>query len=64
VKKKILELKEDVPGDVVLEEVLFQPENVSKSVNDFSINLLEGIVFVIIVVFIGMGLKNAIIVST
>lgn len=64
VEKKIDELRKKLPEDILFDSVLFQPEDISKSVNDFIINLVQGIVFVIIVVFIGMGFKNAIIVST
>ncbi|MFP4457679.1 MAG: efflux RND transporter permease subunit [Clostridia bacterium] len=55
---------EDLPSGVTVDKVLDQPADVKKSVNDFAINLLQGVVFVIIVVFLGMGLRNAVIVST
>jgi len=64
VEKTLEKLKENLPEDVTLDKVLFQPEEVSKSTNDFIKNLLEGMIFVIIVVFSGMGLNNAIVVST
>jgi len=64
VEKKLDELKTDLPGDIIFDEVLYQPRDVSNSVNNFMVNLLEGILFVIIVVFVGMGFRNALIVST
>lgn len=64
VEKEIEELRKELPEDILFDSVLFQPEDVSKSVNDFITNLIQGVLFVIIVVFIGMGFKNAIIVST
>jgi len=64
VEQEIRRLKAQLPPDVEIEKVLFQPENIRKSVNNFIINLLEGVLFVILVVFIGMGLRNAVIVST
>jgi len=64
VEKQLDSLKSSLPSDISVDEVLFQPKNVSKSVNDFAISLIEGILFVVIVVFIGMGIRNAIIVST
>jgi len=63
VERKIDDLKENLPKDIIFEQVLFQPKDVSASVNNFIINLVQGIFFVIIVVFIGMGIRNAIIVS-
>lgn len=64
VEKTIEDVKKDLPEGLEFNNIYFQPDNVSKSVNDFIINLLEGILFVIIVVFVGMGIRNAIIVST
>lgn len=63
VEKRIDELKRDLPEDIQFDQVLYQPKDVEKAVNNFIINLIEGIIFVIAVVFIGMGLRNAIIVS-
>lgn len=63
VGKRIEVLKKDLPEGMLLERVLYQPEDVGKAVNDFSMNLLMGVVFVIIVVFLGMGFKNALTVS-
>jgi multidrug efflux pump subunit AcrB len=47
-----------------IEEVIYQPDDVSDSVNDFMFNLLIGIFLVIIVGFFGMGYRNAIVVAT
>ncbi|PAB58030.1 efflux RND transporter permease subunit, partial [Anaeromicrobium sediminis] len=63
VRKIIDEVKAQLPEDLVVEEVIYQPEDVSKSVNDFMINLVEGVVLVIVVVFLGMGMRNALVVS-
>jgi len=64
VEKTLQELEDNLPEDVTLDKVLFQPEDVSKSTSNFIRNLLEGMIFVIIVVFLGMSLNNAIVVST
>ncbi|KGG80435.1 hypothetical protein Y919_06360 [Caloranaerobacter azorensis H53214] len=64
VEKQIKEITKDFPDDVSVNQVLFQPKEVSKSVNNFILNLIEGMLFVIVVVFIGMGFRNAIVVST
>jgi multidrug efflux pump subunit AcrB len=63
VEKKIDELKRNLPDDIQFDQVLYQPKDVGKAVNNFIINLIEGIIFVIAVVFIGMGFRNAVIVS-
>jgi len=63
VRSTIDKVKKQLPNQLNFEEVIFQPTEVERSVNNFLRNLLMGIGLVIIVVFIGMGLRNAIIVS-
>ncbi|WP_432402776.1 efflux RND transporter permease subunit [Wukongibacter sp. M2B1] len=63
VRKALDEVKATLPKDLIVEEVIYQPDDVSKSVNDFMINLIEGVIFVVVVVFLGMGLRNAVVVS-
>ncbi len=63
VQKGLEALKTELPDDLDFEEVLFQPSIVGKSVDEFTTSLLQGIGLVILVVFIGMGFRNAIIVS-
>lgn len=53
----------DLGEDIEIDKIIFQPKDVKNSVNDFMINLLQAIVLVLIVVFIGMGYKNAFVVS-
>lgn len=64
INESIEKAKEALPDNVEVYNVTFQPQDVKKSINDFIFNLIEGIAFVIIVVLIGMGLRNALIVST
>ncbi len=64
VREAIDRVKAQLPEDLLIEEIVYQPEAVSKSVNDFMSNLLGGIILVIVVIFLGMGIRNAIVVST
>mgnify|MGYP000918988640 FL=1 len=64
VEKRIDAFRKELPEDLHFNKVLYQPDDVKDAVNDFILNLVEGIVFVIIVVFVGMGYRNAILVST
>lgn len=64
VRRTLDQLKLQFPSDLKIDEVLFQPEEVETSVNEFLMNLVQGIILVLIVVFLGMGIRNAIIVST
>ncbi|MBN2853366.1 MAG: efflux RND transporter permease subunit [Clostridia bacterium] len=52
-----------LPEGITLTELLFQPDEVDHSINNFMISLLLGVVLVILVVFLGMGFRNAIIIS-
>ncbi len=64
VRQTIKQLEKELPKDLVINEVLFQPEDVQESIRGFMMNLLQGMGLVILVVFIGMGIRNAVIVST
>ncbi len=63
VRKVIDDIRATLPAGIKFDEVLFQPEDVDIAVNEFIINLLVGIVLVILVVLIGMGFRNALVVS-
>lgn len=64
VRDEMNQMIETFPEGMKAETVIYQPDDIGKSINDFIINLLQGMLFVIAVVFVGMGLRNAIIVST
>lgn len=64
VRETLDTVKAGLPDNLVVEEVIYQPEDVATSTGDFMNNLLQGILFVVIVVFVGMGLRNAAVVST
>lgn len=64
VRKAIDEVKSKLPEDLTVNEVIYQPDAVSSSTNEFMLHLLIGIVLVVVVVFQGMGVRNALVVST
>lgn len=64
VRKTLDEVKRRFPPDLIVDEVTYQPTEVHNSVSSFMTNLLEGVVLVIIVVFLGMGFRNALVVSS
>ncbi len=63
VKREIDNLRKIYPEELIIDEVIFLPEDVANSVDSFIWNLLEGILFVVLVIFFGMGMRNALIVS-
>lgn len=64
VRLAIDHVKSQLPEDLIVDEVIYQPDDVSKSVNNFMMSLIQGIVLVVVVVFLGMGIRNALVVST
>lgn len=63
IQKEITDFKNQLPAEINLTELLFQPEEVDDSINNFMFSLLLGVILVILVVFMGMGFRNAIIIS-
>ena len=63
VKKKLEEIKKQLPKNLTIDEVTFQPGDVSDSVSFFMKNLKEGVILVIVTVLLGMGLRNSLVVS-
>ena len=63
VRGKIDEIKASMPEDILFHEAIFSPEGVSKSINSFMVSLLQSIALIILVVMIGVKLKNGLIIS-
>lgn len=64
VRKQIDEVKETLPEDLIFHEVMYAPEDISNNINGFIVNLLESIFLIVVVVMIGVGVRNALVIST
>ncbi len=64
VRKALEEVKAALPPDLTVHEIIYQPDTVSQSTNEFMFHLLLGILLVLLIVFWGLGLRNALVVST
>lgn len=64
VRKEIENLKQNLPDDLIFHEVMYAPEAISENINNFLINLLQSIFLIMIVVMIGVGIRNALVIST
>lgn len=64
IEEVLQEFREGMPENTALEKLLFQPDDIADKVNTFALNLLQGIMFVILVVFLGMGFRNSLVVSS
>ncbi len=51
------------PSDLVVSEVINQPSDIRVAVNQLMLNLFGAIAIVVFVVFLGMGLRNALVVA-
>jgi len=63
IDEAILKTKNSIPDEISIDKITFQPNDVKLALNDFILNLFEGVLFVVVIVLIGMGLRNALIVS-
>lgn len=63
VRKALEAFKHELPSDIHINEIVYQPDEVAKSVNGFIKNLLGGVIIVILVVMMEMGLRSAAAVS-
>lgn len=64
VRKAIDKIEAELPPDLVVNEVVYQPDAVSESTNEFMLHLIIGIVLVLGAVFLAMGMRNALVVSS
>ncbi|MEN6348114.1 MAG: efflux RND transporter permease subunit [Syntrophomonas sp.] len=63
VRETLESLKKSLPPDLELSETVFQPDEVDNSIKNFTGHLIAGIILVVGVVLLGMGLKNALVIS-
>ncbi len=63
IEKKIQEIQGGLPIGLDIETMFFQPIYVSKSINDFVVNLGQAFFFVVVVMFLFAGLRMALIVG-
>jgi len=64
VRQALEEVKANLPPDLKVQEIIYQPDTVSDTTNEFMFHLLLGILLVLLIVFWGLGLRNSLVVST
>lgn len=62
IKGVISKYEEEIDEDVTITSVIFSPEHVKNQVNQVMINLLQCIGIVMLVVLIGLGVRNSIVI--
>lgn len=58
----ILHFRENLPQDMGLEVVFDQPRKVRDRINNFLMNLLQGIILVGLVIFVSLGIRSSLVV--
>lgn len=62
-RQRVEKFSEKLPEDIQIDKVIYLPDDVSKSINDFVVNLIESVVIVLVVIMIGMSIRNGSIVA-
>ena len=60
----IADYQQELPIGVDINTIAFQPEEVEKSINNFVTNLLESVAIVVVILWLFMGFKSALIVGS
>ena len=53
-----------LPENLDFHEVMYAPEAISENINGFILNLIESVLLIMVVVLIGVGIRNALVIST
>lgn len=64
VRSEINKIKKQLPEHLDFHEVMYAPEAISENINGFILNLIESILLIMVVVLIGVGIRNALVIST
>lgn len=63
VRAELETIKTQLPEDLIYHEVMYSPEDVNDNIRNFMINMAESVILIVIVVMIGVQLRNGIIIS-
>ncbi|GAM68284.1 acriflavin resistance protein [Vibrio sp. JCM 19236] len=63
-RQTIDDFEQTLPLGVDIQDIAFQPDEVTKSINNFVSNLLESVLIVVAVLWVFMGMKSALIVGS
>lgn len=63
-RQELEELKQELPVELIFHEVMYAPEDIEENINNFLVNLFESILLIMVVVFIGVRMRNALVIST
>ncbi|MBS2212286.1 efflux RND transporter permease subunit [Carboxylicivirga mesophila] len=64
VEKRLAELQEKLPVGIECHKVFYQHNNVSESIDDFMVNLIESVIIVIVVLLLAMGMRAGLLIAS
>lgn len=64
VDAKLAELKPEIPIGIEIHKIYNQPSRVQSSINDFTINLIESVAIVIVVLLLAMGFRAGLLIAS
>ena len=64
IEGRLREMEADLPVGMEFSYAAFQPRYVTEAINDFMVNLLEGVAAVVIVMLLFLGLRTGLVVGT
>ncbi|WP_439185480.1 efflux RND transporter permease subunit [Carboxylicivirga taeanensis] len=64
IEKRLAELQQDLPIGIECHKIFYQHNNVSKSIDDFMVNLVESVIIVIVVLLLAMGMRAGLLIAS
>lgn len=62
-RKELDRVKGEMPQDLIFHEVMYAPQDIENNINDFILNLAESIALIVLVVMLGVRMRNALVIS-
>ena len=62
-RRELDQIKGEMPEDLIFHEVMYAPQDIENNINDFILNLLESIALIVLVVMLGVQIRNALVIS-
>lgn len=62
-RKTIDRIRTEMPDELIFHEVMYAPQDIANNINGFVRNLFESILLIMLVVLVGVHLRNALVIS-
>lgn len=62
-RRELNAIKADMPEDLIFHEVMYAPQDIADNINGFILNLVESILLIVLVVMLGVRVRNALVIS-